>query len=249
MNIKRIQWAGIVVESEVGTIMIDPLYSGYNKDLFGNTREKFYSLEEFSRPDIIAITHLHSDHFDPQAILSSFGNSVHLVVPINEVENVKKYGFLNVIGLEKDDSYIHKGIEIYACPAVDGLGDNQVSWIIKLDGKTLFHGGDTLWHGYWWKIAKQYGPIDVSFLPVNGAVVRENGMEYSDEPICMEPEQAITAAKLLNTKVIIPIHYGAFHNPIRYSETINIIPRLKDKIKEVSKVKLVILKNNDGIEI
>lgn len=37
---------------------------------------------------------------------------------------------------------------VTAVPALDGLGDPQVSWVVEADGKRLLHGGDTAFHGY-----------------------------------------------------------------------------------------------------
>src|SRR3546814_6380636 len=54
-------------------------------------------------------------------------------------------------------------------PASDGYGDVQMSWVVSAGGRRIFHGGDTLWHGHWWRIGRQFGPFDAAFLPVNGA--------------------------------------------------------------------------------
>ncbi len=39
------------------------------------------------------------------------------------------------------------------------------------DGQRVFHGGDTMFHGCWWLIARRFSPFDAVFLPANGAVV------------------------------------------------------------------------------
>lgn len=50
-------------------------------------------------------------------------------------------------------------------PASDGYGDTQVSWVVSAGGRRIFHGGDTQWHGNWWRIGRQFGPFDAAFLP------------------------------------------------------------------------------------
>src|SRR5256885_673325 len=58
---------------------------------------------------------------------------------------------------------------VTAVPAVDGSGDPQVSWLIEVDGKRVLHLGDTMWHGWWWRISERYGPPDILLAPINGA--------------------------------------------------------------------------------
>ena len=71
---------------------------------------------------------------------------------------------------------------ITALPAVDGLGDPQVSWLVEAGGRRVLHLGDTIFHGYWWRMARRHGPFDVVFAPINGAVV--------DFPHLQPPEPA-----------------------------------------------------------
>ncbi|MDP4086147.1 MAG: MBL fold metallo-hydrolase [Bacillota bacterium] len=242
MRIQRIQWAGILVENQGVVIMIDPIFNSYNPAFFGDPHEKLYELSYFKKPDIIAITHLHSDHFDPVSIRRHFGENVKLIVPKLCAEEVKGAGFNSVIGLESGENYKYKNIDIIAERSVDGLGDEQVSWIIRNNKQTLIHCGDTLWHGYWWKIVNKYGPIDVAFLPINSAIVNEDGMTPSAQPICMGPDQAIAAATILKTRVLVPIHYGTFNNPPIYNEITNPINRLIEREVEFE---IKILKNTE----
>lgn len=240
MRIQRIQWAGILLENHEEVVMIDPVFNSFDPSFFGEPLEELFELDSFARPDVIAITHLHSDHFDPGSIRKHFGENVRLVVPKDCAEQVKLAGFKMVTGLEAGERFVEGNFEIFAEKAVDGLGDEQVSWVIKNKEQTFIHCGDTLWHGYWWKIAEKYGPMDVAFLPINAAVVRDDGMIPSNQPICMGPEQAIAAAKILNCKIVVPIHYGAFHNPPIYIETESPLDRLKGDVE------IKALKNKEG---
>jgi len=94
-----------------------------------------------------------------------------------------------------------------AVPASDGYGDTQVSWVVSAAGRRIFHGGDTMWHGHWWKIARQFGPFDVAFLPINGARFGWR-KPVSGQPGVLTPEQAIAAATVLGARSVVPIHYG-----------------------------------------
>ena len=100
---------------------------------------------------------------------------------------------------------------ITALPAVDGLGDPQVSWLVEADGQRILHLGDTIFHGYWWRMARRHGPFDLVLAPINGAVVDFPHLQPpSPLAAAMEPEQAALAGELLGARTLIPMHYGGF---------------------------------------
>jgi len=70
----------------------------------------------------------------------------------------------------------------------------------------VLHAGDTLWHGQWENIGRQYGPFDAVFMPINGARVARETMPES--PVVQTPLQAVDAARLLRARLLVPIHYG-----------------------------------------
>lgn len=244
MLIRRLQWAGAYIESKGIRILIDPVYSSPIPSLFGKPKQSFNSLKDIEEPHIILITHMHSDHFDPELIQQRFGADNMVLVPSGVEQQAAQKGLTNVNGLSIGEEFKYDGISIFASHAVDGLGDPQVSWVVNDGEKTILHSGDTLWHGYWWKMAKTYGPFDACLLPVNGAVVPE----ATDIPICMNPEQAVSAAKIIKAKLFIPIHYGSFHNPPIYIETENVVERLERAAKK-QQVTLTLLQQEEEIAI
>jgi L-ascorbate metabolism protein UlaG (beta-lactamase superfamily) len=81
----------------------------------------------------------------------------------------------------------------------------------------LIHGGDALWHGYWWQIAERCGLIDLALLPINAAVATFDYLaRASVQPAVLTPEQAAAAAHVLQTRLAAPSHYGRFHKPPLY---------------------------------
>ncbi|TCO52599.1 MBL fold metallo-hydrolase [Actinocrispum wychmicini] len=84
-----------------------------------------------------------------------------------------------------------------------------MNWVVAADGKRIFHGGDTVFYGYWWLIANRLGPFDAAFLPINGAVVDFPHLRpASPLPADLTPEQAVVAGTILQARQVIPIHYG-----------------------------------------
>lgn len=246
MLIQRLQWAGVLLKLNKKTILIDPVYKSPNPSFFGKPKTPFSPMEQLSNPDFILITHLHSDHYDPHWISEKAGKDLTLLVPAGTENDVKNHGFTNVIAITEGERFHANNIDFICAPAVDGMGDRQVSWIIKSAGHTLIHCGDTLWHGHWKALGDKYGPFTAAFLPVNGAVVNEPGSISSGQPICLTPEQAIAAAKVLGASVLIPIHYGSFHHPPVYNETPNVMDRIRRQSKN-EKVNVRLLKEHESI--
>jgi L-ascorbate metabolism protein UlaG (beta-lactamase superfamily) len=109
-------------------------------------------------------------------------------------------------------------------PASDGLGDKQVSWVVLFNGQRYLHCGDTIWHGKWRSYGSVYGPFDVVFMSVNGAMQADE--PASEIPLSLNPKEAVDAAILLGAKQLVPTHYG-FHVPGSYEEVKEPLKQLK----------------------
>jgi L-ascorbate metabolism protein UlaG (beta-lactamase superfamily) len=71
----------------------------------------------------------------------------------------------------------------------------------------VLHLGDTMFHGYWWRMARRHGPFDVVLVPVNGAVTGfPHRRPPSPLPAALDPAQAAIAAEILGARLAIPIH-------------------------------------------
>jgi L-ascorbate metabolism protein UlaG (beta-lactamase superfamily) len=103
---------------------------------------------------------------------------------------------------------------VTALPAVDGTGDPQVAWLVEAEGMRVLHLGDTIFHGYWWRMARRHGPFDVVCVPVNGAVLSfPHRRPPSPFAGALDPEQAAVAAGILGAGAAIPIHATGYEVP------------------------------------
>jgi L-ascorbate metabolism protein UlaG (beta-lactamase superfamily) len=170
--------------------------------------------------DAALVTHLHRDHADAVTLGRVLRPGAPLLGPERsggfcDEATLGPEGELAAAGLEltrvgEGFSTTLGPFEVTAVFAVDGLGDPQVSWIVAAGGARVFHGGDTVWHGAWWRIAKQHGPIDVAFLPANGARVDFPWLQpAADAPAALTPEQAVEAARALGARELVAIHHTA----------------------------------------
>ncbi|MNK29424.1 Beta-lactamase superfamily domain protein [compost metagenome] len=153
----------------------------------------------------------------------------------------------NIYGVSLGETIEIGDLKATTSYSVDGLGDPQMSWIVDGGEKKLLQGGDTLWHGYWWQIAREHGPIHVACLPVNAAKVEFPGLTPSGQPITMSPEQAVSAAVVLGADVLLPNHYRVIHYPPLYCETPNILERLQEAAK--GRVKFAVLQSEETITL
>ena len=229
MKIRWLGWAGVEIEADGVAVVIDPL---------ADPGATFAALGEKARrgelPTVVApetegeavaglVTHLHRDHADAGALAGALAAGAAVHEPVwpggANAENLglaqanselERAGLTRRV-IEEGDRVEVGPFVLTALPAVDGLGDPQVSWLVEADGRRVLHLGDTVFHGYWWRMARRHGPFDVVFAPINGAVVDFPHLQPpSPLAAAMEPEQAALAGELLGARTVVPMHYDGF---------------------------------------
>lgn len=232
MRLRRLGWAGIELESQGERLVVDMLVDpGMFAGFMGEPRDELIEPEPGVRAALL--THLHRDHADVETIRRVLADDGVVLrpepaevteldeVPLGESEAALATGELTVRALEPGDTVELGPFAVTAVDAVDGLGSPQVSWVVRADGEAILHGGDTLWHGRWWHIARQQGPIDVACLPANGVALDYPQYQPAvDVPAALTPEQAVQAARALGARALCPIHYNStfdcppFYRPV-----------------------------------
>lgn len=204
LRVQRLGWAGVKIEAGDATLLIDPLA---NTNLWGLSISHLLVPIEVSTPSRhVLVTHLHQDHFDEVALGQVLAERGSVVCSERVAATVASRGY-RVLSLELFEPLGFGDFTATPVPASDGFGVDQVSWVVSVAGRRVIHCGDTLWHGKWWDIGKQYGPFDAAFLPVNG--FRYRGRDPDVEVAnSLTPEQAAAAAKVLGARRLVPIHYG-----------------------------------------
>jgi L-ascorbate metabolism protein UlaG (beta-lactamase superfamily) len=165
------------------------------------------------------VTHLHRDHADADALTRALRPDA----PVFQPAAAGGDGYENAALAQADKELAGSGLArqefapwesttagpftVTALPAVDGIGDPQVSWLVEADGVRVLHLGDTMFHGHWWRMARRHGPFDAVLLPVNGPVVGfPHRQPTSPFAIALDPDQAAVAAQILGARLAIPIH-------------------------------------------
>jgi L-ascorbate metabolism protein UlaG (beta-lactamase superfamily) len=228
MQIHRLGWAGLELEADGQTALVDLLQDTSWLERFIDPPRT--PLPSPSRPaDVALVTHLHADHADAASLKRALKPGAPVLRPAPATgEGIENAGLeaaeaglreaeLETRVVEPWETVEVGPFRIAAVPAADGTGDPQVSWVIAADGTTVIHCGDTLFHGWWWRTAMRYGPIDIAFLPVNGPVVDfPHRQPASGVPAAMTPGDAAAAARALDAREAVPMHYETFHHPKLY---------------------------------
>ena len=227
MRIRWLGWAGVEVEEQGERVVVDPLDDPAAVFAWLGDRAAAVPLPEVipPRPGAVAglVTHLHRDHADAAALTAA----VRADGTVHEPQGYGGAGVEQLAVAQADREMAAAGLTrrasapwtsvsagpftLTALPAVDGTGDPQVSWLIEAGGRRVLHLGDTMFHGWWWRIRERFGAPDVVFAPINGARVKfPHRRPASPLAAAMEPEQAALAADLLQAERLVPIHYGGY---------------------------------------
>jgi L-ascorbate metabolism protein UlaG (beta-lactamase superfamily) len=239
VQIERLTWAGVKMVAGNTTVFVDPV----GTDLWdGKAPEGLVAVTAETGRRYALITHTHNDHFDVDTLKRVLGDRGYVVCEESIASYVASRG-LKVIPASMYEPVERGGFLFTAVPAEDGLGSDQVSWVISTGNKRYLHAGDTLWHGKWRTIGAQFGPFEAVFLPINGAKL--DGEPKSEVSAVMTPDQAVDAAIQLNAKVLVPIHYG-LNDPPHYVEVANPVSTLR-QIAERRKVAIMHLRPGESL--
>ena len=204
LRIQRLAWAGIRLQLPQATLFIDPLV---DPEAWGSALgDPLIPVGDSVGDTSVLITHAHSDHFDAKAAADALGGGGVLAYP-SGIEPRPIPADVRARPSALWEPQLLGDFTATPVPASDGYGDTQVSWVVSAGGRRIFHGGDTLWHGHWWRIGRQFGPFDAAFLPINGARFGWR-QPVSGQPGVLTPEQAVAAATILGARRLVPIHYG-----------------------------------------
>ena len=195
MRVKFVGHATVLIEGGKN-IVIDPFLNGNPVASLGIT--------DLPRIDYILVTHGHGDHLgDTVEITKKFGSIV--------VSNFELGLYLQSKGLDRVHT-MHIGgthdfgdIWVKMTPALHGssvvedgkiiYAGNPCGFVVKLDGKTLYHPGDT-------GLTKDMEllrdlEIDLAFIPIGG--------NYT-----MDAEDGAKAVKMISPRIVVPIHYNTW---------------------------------------
>ena len=180
--------------------------SRYNKE-FPLTPEQVPTI------DAVVISHDHYDHLDYDSVLKLDHKVKAYFVPLGVASHLISWGIAEDKITEFDwwQSATVNDTDITFTPARHFSGrritnQNQTlwgGWFVATEQSSLFFSGDTGYGPHFTEIKEKLGSPDFALLECG-----QYNQDWAD--IHMMPEQTVQAAKDLEAKVMMPVHWGAF---------------------------------------
>ncbi|WP_298740000.1 MBL fold metallo-hydrolase [uncultured Chitinophaga sp.] len=185
LSIQPVQHASLVLTVESLTIYADPDGGG----------DKY---KGYSEPDIILITDIHGDHFNPATIAAVKTVKTLLVVPQAVADKLTAEDRAKAIVLRNGEQTTQAGITITAIPMYNPPGGPDAKhpkgrgngYVLNIGGKNIYLSGDTE------DIPEMRAlkNIDVAFVCMN-------------LPYTMDVNHAADAVLAFKPRVVYPYHY------------------------------------------
>ncbi|MEJ2242466.1 MAG: MBL fold metallo-hydrolase [Candidatus Bathyarchaeota archaeon] len=179
--------------------------------------------------DLILITHSHFDHCDLSKIKKVQKNDTIIIAPKACITETG----VTIKTLQPGEKFVFEDITVQAVEAYNvkrfrspgepfhpkGLG---VGYLITIKDKTIYHAGDT---DFIPEMKKLKNKVNVALLP-------------SGDTYTMDNEEAAEAALAISPEIVVPMHRWNSNSEM-----------FKKKIESKSKIKVVILKPEEQLEI
>lgn len=206
-------------------IVTDPVVSntlGYFKRVI----DKPYDITKI-KFDYILLSHGHMDHmhFPSLRKLKKLNKDTKIIVPRGYKKILSLLGFTNVHLIRTGECYADEDIKITSVEANHdgrrfyvGIDNESHSYLIERNDKVIFFGGDTAYTENFKDIE-----CDVALMPVGCyKPARFQHMHCS-------PEEGYKMFKMMNSKIMIPIHYKTFKISLEdFNETHETLINFKD---------------------
>jgi len=220
-GVTRLTWFGhsaFLLEIDGKKILIDPMLgeSPAPHPLLGPSRyskELPIEIEKLPFIDAVILSHDHYDHLDYQSIQLLKGKVGQYYTTLGVGNHLAGWGIARekIHELNWWESIDFEGIELVCAPARHfsgrGLFDRATtlwgSWIIIGKKDRIYFSGDSGYDTHFKEIGEKYGPFDIALM--------ECGQYNIDwKAFHMMPEETVQASIDLKSKLVFPIHWGAF---------------------------------------
>lgn len=214
--------SGFLVQWQGRHLLLDPYLSDALAEKYAGTGRPHDRLtarvvapERLDFVDVVAVSHHHGDHFDPETLepLLRVNPDLTLVVPQAHVAAAAgRLGLLPTrpVGLDDGRSVSVAGFRITGVPAAhealerDDEGHHRyLGYVVAFGPWTLYHSGDTVRYDGQAERLRAW-TVDVALLPINGRAPDRGVAGNLDGP------EAAHLARDAGARLAIPCHYDLF---------------------------------------
>jgi L-ascorbate metabolism protein UlaG (beta-lactamase superfamily) len=200
--------SGDRVPTDSGTLVVHPvnhatlLMQWNGKTIYVDPVGEGKRFADLPKPDLVLVTHIHFDHFDPatlEAILPAGGKTI-VVAPKTVAEKIPATlrGKVTVQVLANGEKTEVLGIAVEAVPAYNSTPGKEKfhpkgrdnGYVLTIVSKRIYVAGDTEDTPE----MRALKGIDIAFLPMN-------------LPYTMSVEKAAEAIRQFKPKIVYPYHY------------------------------------------
>ena len=175
------------------------------------------------KADIILCSHEHFDHSNKEMIADAMADSTAVFSSKGVAAEIE-----GAVGMIPGQQAEHEGVIVTAVQAYNvnkrfhpkGLG---VGFIVEVEGKKIYHAGDT-------DIIPEMSSIkcDVALLPVSGTYV-------------MTAKEAAMAVKAIKPNIAVPMHYGEVVGTLDDAEL------FKELVEKETETKVIVMRKGETI--
>jgi len=176
-----------------------------------------FAAEEVHHATVVLGTHNHSDHINIPTLKGIFAGSpeARFVVPAPHKELLVSAGIpaASVMEAVAGETLAYRELQVIPLPAAhEELEQDEegrfvsLCYLIRLNGVTLFHGGDTVEYPGLVTSLREYA-VDICFLPINGRDLRRREQGIIGN---MNFREAADAGRAAGARLLIPGHYDLF---------------------------------------
>ncbi len=208
----------VIVKGGDIVIYIDPYVSDYLEKLGAvRTYPAPIAPEHITNADYYLITHEHLDHLDPGTVSVVAKQSPHTVfmAPACCREQLLGLGVneRQLVDADTNRLWTGDGLSIQAIPAahesleeLPGMGHRYVGYLIRLNGVTFYHAGDTTIYPGLVDLLRRES-VELGMLPINGRDFFRNERNLIGN---MNYREAAELAYRAGFDMVIPLHYDIF---------------------------------------
>lgn len=153
---------------------------------------------------LILISHRHADHLHVPT-LRRLPRTATVVVPTGAAAALSGLGYARVIELSAGADLEMRGVQVAAEATAHGAGElaHGLSYVVRGDGPSLYLCGDSGYFSGFADLGERFAP-DIAVLPIGGFLPTSFRERH------MSPLDALYAFEDLRSRILIPIHHGAF---------------------------------------